>query len=55
MIENPKEEKILYQNWQLCIKKLNDGNTIYLPPKIELSYFVLLYTIFIIEKKPFHQ
>jgi hypothetical protein len=32
----------------LCIKKLNDGNTIYLPPKIKrLVYFVLSgYTIF---------
>jgi hypothetical protein len=26
----------------LCIKNINDGNTIYLPPKIKrLSYFVL--------------
>jgi hypothetical protein len=36
----------------LCIKKINDGNTIYLPPKIKrLSYFVLSGLLFFIAKR----
>jgi hypothetical protein len=38
----------------LCIKNINDGNTIYLPPKIKrLSYFVLSGLLFLLRKKPF--
>jgi hypothetical protein len=55
MIENPKEENRFYQKNNCVLKKLNDGNTIYLPPKIKrLSYFVLSGLLFFYyEKKPF--
>jgi hypothetical protein len=50
MIE--KKKKRLFKNNNCVLKKLNDGNTIYLPPKIKrLSYFVLSGLLFFIAKR----
>jgi hypothetical protein len=52
MIE--KKKKKIFKNNNCVFKKLNDGNTIYLPPKIKrLSYFVLSGLLFLLRKETF--
>jgi hypothetical protein len=54
MIENPKRRKIDSTKNNNCVfKNINDGNTIYLPPKIKRWLLCSFWPIFYCEKKPF--